>query len=698
MSSSTNSQHPISLQKRRHERGLLVTAGSICGQCCNLRLENISSLPLEWDPIPEPWIGSVDMQRDAAQAPLREGTLTWTSIGKWCRRTLKKHCNTCKLFDSFADRRHKTYNVLIRLQLRIEGTWMGPTQKLWRLALSPHVPEQLRPLNFWPYHEYLICMIRSDETKAEKPASGYNLSMEADMTAARACLETCRLLHDSCRIDAKPIPGMLVIDCDVMKVVTPPADCKYAALSYRWGKQTRLAMLSAAHQHYPRTIIDAASVCLKLGLRYLWVDRHCIIEKNDAHKAQQIESMHLIYRQAEVTIIARAGSGPDYGLPGVGTRPRIYSPVINIGNVELFRDLSRDSYPESEWRKRAWTLQEGYLSRRRLAFTDYQFVFECAQCVFAESDVLEGDRPTTKRFNGDYILNSSDSQEENLIRYEELVEQYTNRNLTREADSLNAFSGISQSFSTLPEPIHAVWGLPFIADLEQDPETGLRTVDFTLTHALCWIYRTRQHAKPVERRASFPSWSWCGWSGHYKPPDERMNSSTLHSKLEIVFEYEDIDPLTTAQLVPLIKRHPSVYDRPRAIRLGAFALPLACLSSWSQYPQGRYAADEGLLPNIDRTFYSLDDNIGVDVTTLVGRVRYMKSPANPFRKRHRRLVMLCSDFRKIYGIVLQRYGSTAPFERIGHFEICDFRINDPEKLLDEVIEKTGSKFTWSVIV
>lgn len=673
-----------------------VQANSVCEQCRNLELERLGSLALEWDELPEPWIGSVEMQREAAQVPLGNGPVTWTSMGTWRRSRAKDACYLCRLFDPSAydgDDHH----VLVRLRARIDGTWMGPTQKLWQLVLERRLPDVLRPLAFWPSHHTIVCMLRTDQTKFALPAIAYPLSARADLQAARSSLERCQQTHPDCEDESIFIVSSL-IDCASLDVIDPPENSKYAALSYRWGKESCSPIGMKSKKRYPDTIMDAATVCLQLGIPFLWVDRYCL-HKRDPVRAQEIASMHHIYRRAEVTIIATAGSGAHYGLPGIGDTARIYSPVINIGNIELFRDLSRTVDPPSEWMTRAWTLQESYLSRRRLIFTDYRCVFECAQCVHREGETPENDPETMSAgFYGRHTIGRHRTEERILHLYELLLQQYTARELTYPSDSLNAFLGILQFLRILPVSIEAVWGLPFVANTRTIPKQNRGPNDLAMARALCWTHRTHRPSKAIARRTSFPSWSWCGWAGHYKPWTEDLDNSSLHSKLEIMFECGDTDLLTTAQLVPLIQRYPLQYDRPKAIRVRAFALPLACIRSWSQHPHAQHAAEEGLLPYIERNFYALDNNIGVDVIAFSPRVMGIKLPANIMKKRRRRLVMLCSELGKVHGLVLQRYGSSAPFERIGHFEICDFRTSGSDKLLDEVVEKTGSELTWSVIV
>jgi hypothetical protein len=105
--------------------------------------------------------------------------------------------------------------------------------------------------------------------------------------------------------------------------------------------------------------------------------------------------------------------------------------------------------------------------------------------------------------------------------YQNLVEQYTSKNMTYSSDILNAFSGIMAAQE-------AVYG-SFICGL---PET---VVDM----ALLWVsLGPHQRRKAVDQ--PYPSWSWSGWTGPAfhplwlfdEPPEE--NACLLKSCLDKV--------------------------------------------------------------------------------------------------------------------------------------------------------------------
>ncbi|KAF2495437.1 hypothetical protein BU16DRAFT_422283, partial [Lophium mytilinum] len=127
----------------------------------------------------------------------------------------------------------------------------------------------------------------------------------------------CQRYHDCGSGAEKDHFPIKLIDCDKNEIILADTSYKYAALSYVWGQQDELTPPTFVQKYTgnvrqdldqllnaPRTIKDAITATQKLNLRYLWVDRHCINQKNASEKHTQIAAMHLIYRSAEVTLVA----------------------------------------------------------------------------------------------------------------------------------------------------------------------------------------------------------------------------------------------------------------------------------------------------------------------------------------------------------------------------------------------------------
>ncbi|KAG5826947.1 hypothetical protein H9Q74_002968 [Fusarium xylarioides] len=176
----------------------------------------------------------------------------------------------------------------------------------------------------------------------------------SDRSVARGWITLCRENHSrECNPrKAATVPHFFQIECSTRQIVEqkesqndgPPP---YVALSYVWGQSQESQEPLQRHQQQESldgkgdgivepAIEDAIRVTLELGYRYLWVDRYCIVRTGDkAIKQEQLRHMHLVYANAEVTLIAAAGKDSSAGLPGVPGRPRNQQPGAVIDGHAL---------------------------------------------------------------------------------------------------------------------------------------------------------------------------------------------------------------------------------------------------------------------------------------------------------------------------------------------------------------------------
>lgn len=341
-------------------------------------------------------------------------------------------------------------------------------------------------------------------------------------------LSLCLNNHDEhCSLETRPgISGLRVINVHTRRLEAAAENVRYTALSYVWGqspKQTPNSSLDSSTtpaatspedtdklpDSLPTTIKDAISVTDTLGFDYLWIDRYCVPqdEANAKEKHDQINRMDQIYRNAEVTIIAAAGEGPEHGLPGMGSTPRMAQPWARIGKHTLISTMMRPSQlvKNSRWSSRAWTYQEGMCSRRRLIFTDEQVFFEC--------------QGMSCRENMDYIWTADqyciiqdywDTKQRRIfpeaIWYH--IRAYSTRQLSYDSDAMNALLGMFRRYQAAMNPAFHVWGVPIIPPGEGHggEERTHKTLEESFLAGLTWSL-----AEAGKRRAAFPSWSWVGW-------------------------------------------------------------------------------------------------------------------------------------------------------------------------------------------
>ncbi|KAI0099415.1 HET-domain-containing protein [Daldinia grandis] len=371
-----------------------------------------------------------------------------------------------------------------------------------------------------------------------------------DYQRARLWLEFCKKHHtQQCCSEVEIVPGMELIDCETWTIVKAKPCMRWVALSYLWrleeiaeepSEAKNKSLSSRLPSPVPNSIKDAATVVKQLGLRYLWIDRYCIDQSNADEKAFHISHMDAIYRGAELVIVAAAGSDERYGLPGVGSTPRLQQEIVQLESSTIFTtspDPRWHVQEHSRWWTRGWTFQEGLLANRRLVFTEYQAYFECHCTTWMESvgglefipnpkniDISSmksarkrlfksfentvsniPDIPPsvseegTEKSNRDYLV---------AIRIREwchLVQRYASRTLSHDSDSLNAFAGIARALSKLePAALHLV-GLPYVLSAD---DTEL--IDKYFMISFCWHHKGDSTPR---RRPDFPSWTWAGWAG-----------------------------------------------------------------------------------------------------------------------------------------------------------------------------------------
>jgi hypothetical protein len=315
-------------------------------------------------------------------------------------------------------------------------------------------------------------------------------------------LDFCTKHHSkSCNAERLPrLESFMAIDCDSGKLVSPPSSCAYAALSYVWGAISSTEQVdrdasicnSETNQSYltlderaPRVVRDAITVTKELGLKYLWIDKYCINQKDPDVKLEQIGKMDLIYSSAVFTIIAAAGSDENHGLPGVNSHIRkdLYGGNLRglqrvISQTQLYHTIK-----ESKWWTRGWTYQEAVLSRRRILFTETELYFECCGMHCREalcSSLRLMHRKDMKNFMswigpgfvaGAGGVSTAWSKglnatgpfcERGQRQFVCHIENFTARQLSHDSDSLLALLGILRTFESAVPPIYHISGLPVV--------------------------------------------------------------------------------------------------------------------------------------------------------------------------------------------------------------------------------------------
>lgn len=307
---------------------------------------------------------------------------------------------------------------------------------------------------------------------------------------------------------------------------------EYVALSYTWASVSNTSLNLTRDTlgafFVPGAIIgrnlfnDIVDLCCRIGQRYLWVDKLCIIQDDPSDKQSQIQEMGAIYNFATLTIVALTEA--NRGLPGASVRnPRLLSNPNYITSMALWQ-LQPTNYvsqsagrvlppfldnlvDRSIWDLRGWTCQEKRLSRRLLFVTDQHVYTYCPGLV---SESRNNSISTYRNYrirSGSSFIQAGSAFERSLgqgrhlapfISYAYAVSDYSRRVLTLWSDKLDAFSGfgnllgIGKLFFGLPEHF-------FSRSLLWSPSQPRDEADL------------EKHWQPTS--SVFPSWGWVSTRG-----------------------------------------------------------------------------------------------------------------------------------------------------------------------------------------
>ncbi|KAH7186204.1 heterokaryon incompatibility protein-domain-containing protein [Fusarium flagelliforme] len=412
------------------------------------------------------------------------------------------------------------------------------------------------------------------------------MSSVIDPKLIKSWLKHCTQSHLSCKPNiggSEFVRGLQVIDCETGETIEAPGRCNYFALSYVWGKPAQPQSPGASGNpeggatEWPKVVHDAVEVTRSLGERYLWVDKYCIDQDEGPLKDEQIAQMDKIYSGALLTLVAAAGEDSSYGLPGIGIKERIPMERFNIDNVAIIQmppHLSAQ-ISGSTWAERGWTYQEGYLSPRRLIFTDYEVAYLCNTMLCTESvkkpEMLSKSEMEAETSNFLGIIPSTTVPKSKLwhqLKAKQLP-NYTRRKLTKTSDSINAVLGLFRTLKT--SGIRQLHGIP----IRRDPASG-RVVFYLAWH----------HDVLAKRCPGFPSWSWSGWIGGIRISEPDISISDVR---QIILVKECGDAVSLHDWFKNEMRPqdlPSI-DAPKILRITAMTVWVSFEErSWAELNEG----------------------------------------------------------------------------------------------------------------
>ncbi|KXX77881.1 Heterokaryon incompatibility protein 6, OR allele [Madurella mycetomatis] len=306
------------------------------------------------------------------------------------------------------------------------------------------------------------------------------------------------------------ITNFRCIDTEDNCLVTPPANCRYAALSYVWGVAEVFTTLRRNVKdletprafenpelfgRVPLTIRDAMRVVREIGMRYLWVDSLCIVQDDvPEENTKHIKSMDVVYSAADLVIVAASSLNANAGIPGLDPGSRGFrQPIeeISPGFRLAYKSRWQDGFELTKYNTRGWAYQEFHFATRSLIFVDGRVVFRCEGTDVWEEHLFE----TPEEIRGSKDFGGGSFDGDDIGETEGIIQTYSQREFSFQTDVYNAFAGVSRQI---------------VVRLDTDFCHGLPTIYFDWF--LLWGALTNQ-----TRRALAPSWSWAGWVGSTFP-------------------------------------------------------------------------------------------------------------------------------------------------------------------------------------
>jgi hypothetical protein len=189
--------------------------------------------------------------------------------------------------------------------------------------------------------------------------------------------------------------------------------------------------------------------------------------------------------------------------------------------------------------------QEGFLSKRRLFFTDNAVAYICEEDAYSESGV------ELERNNLHYLSNCLPQGNDGGYGNDidtcispalKVLSEYTKRDLTHDKDALDGIVGALNTLSTGFKPIYHIWGVPIwpprTTGLLRPPRFGYNSL--WTGFGISWF-----HEVPCRRRAGFPSWSPLGWQGEMQTLPGRIPAFPYDTIVEVWWnkKYHDLHTL-----------------------------------------------------------------------------------------------------------------------------------------------------------
>ncbi|OTA87274.1 hypothetical protein M434DRAFT_399548 [Hypoxylon sp. CO27-5] len=328
----------------------------------------------------------------------------------------------------------------------------------------------------------------------------------------------------------------MVHGSEIMTTPTP----RYVTLSHCWGKSQHTKLQTQNYStlqerqpdsDLPKTYRDALRVALSLGIQFIWIDSLCIIQDDEADWRSQSPLMGSIYHNACCNIAATWGADGDDGcfsnrIPYTERQIRIelYTPGDQLVEHDVMdpHSYSRDIM-KAQLNTRGWVIQERYLARRQLSFTQDQVYWECP-CLSASEQFPSGILGPMLRIELSReamwpgAKPELDFSSELRLRqsWTMLVGLYSDCGFTKPSDRVFALAGLVSRVQQTTRDVYIA---------------GLWKRD--LHKQLCWYYKSPgEHCQDTD--ALIPTWSWLKMNRTVIPDQHYCYESTTPSYAKVI--------------------------------------------------------------------------------------------------------------------------------------------------------------------
>ena len=498
----------------------------------------------------------------------------------------------------------------------------------------------------------------------------------------------CNEKHANCKVQDPALPTRL-LDVDNPQLIklcnadslTDAQRSPYIALSHCWGLPNKtflttrdtIAEMKAGFPigDAPATFRDAIRVTRCLGIRYLWIDSLCIIQRDDDWKLEA-SRMGSVYANSFLTIAAANAKDDNDGFlctrTDVLTSLKIMSSTGRSAQVYLQTQddgINVHAYNTKQpLDTRGWTLQERYLPQRTLQFGSTEISWEC-QCTKShesQTDHYSGISHST------LLLKPypTDSGGFSYSSWYTMVFMFTGRALRYDTDKLPALSGLATEVAKFNQ------GTYYAGLWWEDMASGL-----------LWY---RGCASELDKPSAFlaPSWSWASLNGHLiyddQPAKVKLADVAFHDcelERELGKPYGAVKSGWLHLSAPIVKLHQC--DAP---------------DSWRSYDDGletafKFAHLDGPLmvatdnsdEDEERDPYDTTGNfetrgildlIHEDHTDFLGLLLMFSSDKNDFGSKNRISSQEALDdplhWSTLYGILIEKFSMDPPaYKRVGYF-------------------------------